>query len=348
MRRTLHMWLAAAALTAGLAVDCRAGDAEDAAREVPPALERVDALLAQGRAADALVVVDGVARRHGTDPLYGWQISNRRGVVLLAAGRPGDALPLLEAAVSRSPLVPEHHRNLADALRRLGRRGRALSEYQQTVELAPADPVHRLEHAYVLLDFRMWRRAEHEFRAALDLCSCPEAERGLAESMLQQGRPAAAAVHLRRLHGARPTARNRGDLLAALQGAGADSAILELLTAVPAESLSTGEAVALVQAEGVSGGDPVRSLEFMAIRREGGVLLSAGSSPVFWGRIALNLLAADRLDEALEAADAAVALAPDVPAYRQNRAAVLQRLGRQAEALRELDEVRRLTTEGKE
>lgn len=342
------MILLAVILAAVPVADGVADRRSDAAREVPAALARADALLATGRPTDALAVLDGIAARFGSDPLYGWQIDDRRGAALLAANRPAEALPLLEAAVARSPLVPEHHRNLGDALRRLGRRGRALSEYQQTVELAPTDPVHRLEHAYVLLDFRLWRRAEHEFAVALELCACAEAERGLAEALLRQDRPAEAVAPLGRLHAAQPTVRTRSDLLAALQGAGADSAILGLLAEVPLDSLSAGEAVALVQSEGTLGGEPRHSLAFVAARKAGDRPLSAGGNDVFWGRVTLNLLAAGRLAEALEAADVAVALAPGVAAYRQNRAAVLQRLGREAEARQELETVRRLESQGKE
>lgn len=307
---------------------------------VADALGRVDAHLAAGRPADALALLEGLARDHGEDPLFGWQIADRRGAALLAAGRPAEALPLLEGAVARSPLVPEHHRNLADALRRMGRRGRALSEYQQTVELAPTEAVHRLELGYALLEFRMWRRAEVEFAAALSLCRCDEAERGLAEALFGQGRPDAAVAPLRRLHASRPTADRRRDLLAALQAAGADSGVMALLAVVPLDSLTGDEALALVQAEGALGGEPRHSLRFVAERTSRPP--AAGGMAVFWGRISLNLLAAGRPAEALSAADAAVVLAPADAVYRQNRAAVLHRLGREAEARREAAEAQRL------
>jgi len=348
LKQVIRMILIATAVVGALAGDAVADGRGGAAREVPAALARADALLGAGRPGDALTVLEEIARRYGDDPLYGWQIADRRGVALLVAGRTVEALPLLETAVARSPLVPEHHRNLADALRRLGRRGRALSEYQQAVELAPTDPVHRLEHAYVLLDFRMWRQAEQEFRMASHLCGCPEAERGLAEALLRQGRPAEAVEPLRRLHGAQPTAEHRRDLLAALQEAGADSGILELLAVVPRDSLAADEAVALVQSEGNLGGEPRHSLAFVAAREEGNRPVAAAGNAVFWGRITLNLLAAGHLADALLAADAAVELAPGVPTYRQNRAAVLQRLGREADARRDLEEIHRMEPAGKE
>ena len=58
---------------------------------------------------------------------------------MLRSGRPGEALDHLEDAVRKGPDRPEYHRNLGAALLELGRRGRALSEYRQAVEMAPRD-----------------------------------------------------------------------------------------------------------------------------------------------------------------------------------------------------------------
>ena len=62
---------------------------------------------------------------------------------------------------------------------------------------------------------------------------------------------------------------------------------------------------------------------------------------LFWGRIALNLIGSQDWEQALTAADRAVQLDPDNTAYRTNRVVILQGLGRDEEATREWEEIRR-------
>ena len=321
--------------------DVEAGDRAAAQNELSGRITAVDSLLSAGRTDAALARLNALEAEHGNDPLFGWQIRDRRGLALLLAGRPKEALPLLEEAAARRPLEAAVHRNLADALRQLGRRGRALAEYTQAVELAPGDPGLRLEHAQYLAEFGMWREAEQEFRVAGHLGAGEAADQGLAVCLMKQRRPDEAAVPLRRLYLADATISRRLELAAALQSAGRDSELAALLAPVPAASLTVPELLGLVQAEGAPGVDPASSRAFAADLAAGEPPASVGDNAVFWGRIALNLIGSQDWEQALTAADRAVQLDPDNTAYRTNRVVILQGLGRDEEATREWEEIRR-------
>ena len=310
-------------------------------------LEGIDRLLAAGRGAEALVRVDALTAQHGADPLFGWQLRERRGIALLQEGQLEAALPLLEETVQRRPFEPGGHRNLADALRRLGRRGRALAEYTQAVELAPLDADLRLELAHYLAEFGQWRRAGIEFRTALTLGAGSEADRGLAVALQRQGQPAAAVAPLRRLHLAAPSVATRRQLAAALQAARRDSELVALLAPVDGASLDTSEFLALVQAEGRRADDPVRSRDFVRDLAAGQAPAPVADHALFWARVGLNLIGADDWEGALAATTRAVELDPDNVAYRNNRLVVLQHLGHHAEASREWDEILRLDPQRK-
>lgn len=310
-------------------------------------LAGIDRLLAAGRGAEALVQVDALLARYGEDPLFGWQLRERRGIALLQDGQLATALPLLEETVRRRPLEPGGHRNLADALRRLGRRGRALAEYTQAVELAPLDADLRLELAQYLAEFGQWRQAEIEFRTAFSLGAGSEADRGLAVALQHQGRPAAAVVPLRRLHLEASSADTRRQLAAALQAARADSELVALLAPVDVASLDTGEFLALVQAEGRRAGEPVRSRDFVRDLAAGQPPSPVADHALFWARVGLNLIAADDWELALTATTRAVELDPANVTYRNNRLVVLQRLGHDDEASREWNEILRLEPQRK-
>ena len=330
-------------LACGLAAAGGSAPRDKSITELPGRLAAVDSLLRAGDPAAALHQVDLLDATWGQDPLYGGQIADRRGWALLAQGRPAEALPLLEQTVGRRPYDAGAHRNLALALAQLGRRGRALAEYTQAVELDPANGIHRLEHAQFLTEFGQWGAAAAEFQAAAERCgSCPAAERGLGAALLQLGRPDEAVLPLSRAQAAEPDSVGRRLLVAALHGAARDSALLALLAAEDRQRWDRRDHLALVEAEGRRGGEPVESLAYANSLAAGSPPPCVADDALFWGRVALNLLKAGRWQAGLGAADRAVALEPDSAVYRNNRVVLLLRLGRDEEAAREWETVLRL------
>lgn len=334
---TLALALAAVGAVAGAA----GGPAVP--RDLGSELAVIDRLLASGQGEAALAEVERLAGPWGDDPLYGWQIADRRGLALLLAGRVEAALPLLEETVRRDPLAAGAHRNLALALHRLGRRGRALAEYAQAVELEPGDPAHRIEHAQALAEFGQWDRAAAEFGAASRLCGgCPEAELAWGDALLRAGRPADAVGPLERAQAAQPEPATRQRLVMALQQAGRDSALLALLDRTDPRDAAAYDHRAAVDAEGRLGGPAPRSLAYAADLGRGGAPAAVASDAAFWARVALNLLASGDHEAGLAAATRAVELEPDSAVYRNNRVVLLLRLGRDDEAEREWEQARRL------
>ncbi len=332
--RSVLTWLAPAWLA--LAATAAAASPRLAAEQLPARLAAVDSLVGAGRADAALAQIDKLAAAWRDDPLYGWQIADRRGLALLALGRHADALPLLEETVMRRPFQAGAHRNLALALAGLGRRGRALAEYTQAVELEPDNAVHRLEHAQYLAEFGQWETAAAQFQAAADLCGgCPEAERGLGAVLLRLGRAGQAVAPLARAQAAQPDSAGRRLLVAALHGARRDSALVALLATEDPAGWLRDDHLALVEAEGRLGGDVDHSRAYVRSLAEGQAPAAVAADALFWARVALNLLAADDPAAGLTAADRAVALEPESAVYRNNRVVLLLRLGRREEASRE-------------
>ena len=167
------------------------------------------------------------------------------------------------------------------------------------------------------------------------------ADQGLAVCLMKQRRPDEAVAPLRRLYLADATISRRRDLASALQSAGRDSELVALLAPVPAGSLTVPELLGLIQAEGAPGADPASSRAFVADLVSGDPPPSVADYALFWGRIALNLIGSQDWEQALTAADRAVQLDPDNTAYRTNRVVILQGLGRDEEATREWEEIRR-------
>lgn len=333
----------ALALALALAAGPGAAPRQQHLQELPGRLAAVDSLVAAGDPGAALAEVERLAAAWGDDPLFGWQIADRRGLALLALGRLEEALPLLELTVGRRPYAAGAHRNLALALAGLGRRGRALAEYTQAVELDPGHPVHRLEHAQYLAEFGQWSAAAAEFAAAGRLCGgCPEAERGLGAALLQLGRSAEAVEPLSRAQTAQPDTSGRRLLVAALHGAGRDSALLALLDAENPATWDRRDHLALVEAEGRTGGDPLRSRAYADALPAGAAPPAVATDALFWARVALNLLKGGAWGAGLAAADRAVALEPDNAVYRNNRVVLLLKLGRTREAEAEWEHAVRL------
>jgi len=311
------------------------------AEAVPPALALADSLLGAGHADQALNLIEDLERRWGDDPLFGSQISEWRGVALLAVGRTDEALPLLEEAVARRPMSAGTHRNLALALAALGRRGRALAEYAQAAELAPRDAGHRLDHAHYLAEFGLWDGAAEEYRAASYLCDrCPAAERGWAVALLRAGRPDEALAPLLRLHRPAGDFEDLSLLVTAAQAAGRDSLLLAVLAGEPTARRDRGMFHAEVQAEGrLVGRPPSCSLAHVRELEAGRTPSPVAADPLFWGRVSLNLLEANEDAAGLVAADRAIELDPGNAVFRNNRVVLLTRLGRHEEARLEWERV---------
>lgn len=332
----LFLSLFAAAFAAAAYAD-RRQEERQAAQE---AVSEADRLLNGGDIERAAVRIGELLASHENDPVYGWQLTERYGVALLRAGRTAEALPVCESVVRRNPESAAGHRNLAAVLMQLGRRGRALSEYDQAVQLAPRDSALRFEYGQVLLGFRNYAAAGAQLEAARSLCGdCPELRPALAHLYVETGRYEQAIPLQAALYAENPDRDNRRNLVRSLQHAGRDSQLVALWSPIPGDELPADEARMLVEAEGRLGG-------FVHSLRYARSMAAAKSEPdslprdaAFWGAISLNLLDTGHLVEGLRAADRAVMLAPGDAVYRNNRVVLLTRLGRQEEAEREWKKV---------
>ena len=309
--------------------------------DIPGALARIDSLLASGAVQPALEEARQLQAEHEDDPYHGWQIDSRLGVALLRSGDPLAAIPWLENAIRKAPAQAENHRNLGAALVQLGRRGRALSEYAQAVELAPLDFEMRLEYGQLLLDFRDIQKSREQLLTANHLCGgCPQIKEPLARMYLASGEFASAVPILFDLFEQNePSPGMRRSLIQALQGAGQDSLLLNFLERSEVVDLPADEVMLLVNLEGKLG-RPENCEVFAA---EAGdiepavsqVPASVAARGDFWGQVSYNLLVAEINGAALAALDRALLYEPDNVVYRNNRVVLLSRLGRHDEAAKE-------------
>ncbi len=306
-------------------------------------LAAVDRLIAGQRWQDVVDRAQSALKSHPKDPVYSWQFQERLGLAFLKLDQLQDALAALEASTRGESSRASVHRNLATTLMRLGRRGRALSEFRQALELAPRDCDIRLEFSQVLLEFGNYAEARVQLARAADLCEPRVAlQRARARLELADGNAALAADLLQEIYSTQPTVEVRRTWQQALQQSGQDQKLYDLLLTIPRERLSGTELTILIETEAKLGRREI-SLAY-ANRAEG---LGAGLPDPqtrgiegerlagFWGRIALTLLESGDNLPALRAADRAVALAPDNVVYRNNRVVLLTRLGRDQEARRE-------------
>jgi Flp pilus assembly protein TadD len=300
-------------------------------------LAQVDSLLAQGLPDQAAERALAGVKRWGNDPLYGWQLQGRAGAALVAAGRSREAVAVLEPALQLNPRDGALHHQLGLALAALGRRGRALAEFDEAAALDPSAVAPRLEAGRIRGALGDWGRARADFEAARRLCGgCPEADRLLGSMLMSAGRPGDAVAPLQRLWQAQPAPEVRRHLLAALAGAGADSAVLALVSATPCAEWTGDDWRMAVQSESRLGGAGWAGAALKAVV-DGDTAQVPVTEDVFWAQASLNLLAVGRADAALEAVDRALALAPDRSTYHNNRAAVLVALGRLDDARRALE-----------
>jgi len=307
------------------------------------AVTEVDSLLNGNKVQEAMQATKAYMVVFEDDIYWSSIFENRLAIALLRTDQPLDALPFLENWVRDHPNEAQGHQNLGACLVALGRKGRALSEYQQVVELDPDNPNARLEYGQVLLDFRIYRDAHQEILTAASLCGdCLEVQPLLAQYFEAVNQPAKAAASWRILwlETGNPVARR--NLLKALLDSGQDQAALELLLEKPVVDLPGDELQQMVAAEGRLGTSE-QSLIFVNF-----LILDPFSSdippsvvddPVFWGQISHNLLLSGHHQAALAAVDRAVALSPQNVVFLNNRVVLLQKLGRQEDARRAWDEV---------
>lgn len=327
------------AATLGPASGPAGGDEETRARWFATELARADSLLAAGRAGPVAERVEQILDQIGDDPVYAWQFQERLGVARLELGDAAGALEVLEASARAQPDRPSVHRNLATTLMALGRRGRALSEYRQALELAPRDCEIRLEFGQVLLEFRNTAEAAVHLRRARELCGERRDVRlAMARCRLAERSFDEAADLLADLYRERPDPRLRSNWQAALLGAGRDRELYGMLRGMSVGEMDPQTAQLLIEAEGRLGRtEVVRRQVDLLDDPEGATLpvavgMAASGAARFWGTATLNLLAAGEPEKALRAADRAIELEPDNVVYRNNRVVALTRLGREDEA----------------
>jgi len=331
-------WLAVALALA--AVSLAPGGVAPALADDARLLAHLDALLAAGQAAEAIAAAEGALAGGEVAPRNEWRVQQRLGAAYVAAGRPGAAVPVLEAALQVAPGDAALHLNLARALRDQGRPGRAVSEFGLAVDLAPDRADWRLEYAAALADLGIRRDALAQIRLARRLCGdCAPALRGEVNHHLAFGDATAAIEPLQALHAHEPSPAVRSLLARSLGAAGEDAAVQALLDTVAAAGLTGAEALALARADRALG-TAGRAVALAAGTRA----LPADWQPPaeFWALAAETALAAGEPAAALRAIDRALALAPAQALLHHNRAAILLALGREDEARRALAEARRL------
>lgn len=299
-------------------------------------LARMDSLLAASAPAAAVDLGLDLVRAWGQDPLYGWQVNGRLGLALLRDARAEQALPFLETAVQGNPQDAALHRTIGAALRGLGRRGRALTEYQSAVELDPTDFVVRLEYANFLLEFGDQAGAERHIRLAADLCpGCTEVARALANLHLHRQDFASAVPPLQAVWAAEPGPPVRRLLAIALERSGRPDEAERLLQPWAPGDLDPDEQRLLVRIEaGRPGSGAPHSLDFarMLAAVPDSLAATLRDDPAFWETISANLLACGLYGPGLQAADRSLALDPASAVAHNNRAALLLKLGRREEA----------------
>ncbi len=299
-------------------------------------LATVDSLMAANQLEKAIEVVTGCQKDFEANPRWSYQFADRLAISWLRNGQAELALPLLEERVRSHSSEARAHRNLGACLLVLGRRGRALSEYQQVVELDPLNSSGHLEYGQILLDFRVYDEAEKEILTAASLCgNCLEVQPVLAQYYQMTGQPAKAATHWRALwtESGQPVARQ--NLLVALLASKNDQEVMNLILEEPLPKIPLAELQQLVAAEGRLG-QSQQSLLFIDFLQSGSAAREwpdeMDQDSLFWGQISHNLLMAAHYTEALLAVDKAISLSGENIVYLNNRVVILQKMQRFEEA----------------
>lgn len=232
-------------------------------------------------------------------------VQRQLGTALREAGRDEEALAVLAAAVQQTPDNGDLRLALASVLNHLGRREEAIAHVREVAFLRP-------EAAEVHLLLGQMLRAEGKMEDAI---ASLRAARGLAPARADVALAFADALH-----------QEKRDEEALAHAEAARELAPEQLGAILLEiSLLT---------------DLHRPQDALA-RADAAVVRFPGHSPLHSLR-GLALLKVSRLDEAIDAGQKAVALAPEDPGARLNLAAIVNHAGEYDRALELYDEVERL------
>ncbi len=179
----------------------RPDEAERIARDVlkavpqqPQALQILGrALLVQGRAQDAITLLEPVARsRH--DP----EIDTQLAMALHKVGRDEDALARLKRATKRPPPYVPALRELGSLLYAMERYPEAAEALRLAVQAAPMMPDLAIQLGYAYLQCRNCADAKAAFGRALDIAPAPDALFGMARAHQGAGENAPAVEFFRR------------------------------------------------------------------------------------------------------------------------------------------------------
>lgn len=295
-------------------------------------LLQIDALLNEGKFDLGLELTRKLVGKYGEDPLFGWQLEGRLGLVYLLLGDYAASIPHLQAATQANPRVPAFHRNLATALVKLGRKGRALSEYSEAVALDPDNYEFQLEFAQLLLDYKNFPKARLHLEKANRLCGgCLTVIRVQGHLELASGNPEDAIPLFQSVLQLEPSDSSRRDLVQAMQLAEEDSLVVHFLGNWPMGQLQIDELHLLVNAERRLG-ESSHAQAFLQQRLgASGVSLppSIYNRHEFWGEVAYSLLVDGKLDEALRGFELALKIDPGNHAYDNNRKVVIDKLRKQ-------------------
>jgi tetratricopeptide (TPR) repeat protein len=158
------------------------------------------ALLAQGRAANAIAPLESAARgKH--DP----EIDTTLALALRHAGRLDDALSRLRRTTKRNPRFAPALRDLGSLLFAMERYDEAIATFERGRDVAPMMPELSIQLGYVFLHRRDCADAKAAFARALGISpDSPEALFGIAKAHQEVGENEAAAGYFRRYLMARP------------------------------------------------------------------------------------------------------------------------------------------------
>ncbi len=333
-----------------------AKDRYDPARAREAALAHLTARFQAGAYQEVLAVFEDSLKAEDYTP----RLWNLKGLVLAQLSRQREAVKAYEVGLRLEDSLFELHMNLAKSLKALGSTGRAMAELERAVQLAPDNVEARLALGTGYLDYHRDAQAREQLMEAARLA--PDDLRVLrqrAKLADATGHPEESLRRWTELERALPDADTARRLAELWTPSSPDSAILWYERCVErdpscqdcaaaAGSLllkagKPGQAVPwlrrAVQVEPPSqeavynlllawqGLGKVDSIEALAARRPPNYARS-------WGVIALTRRQGGMLSSALQAAEKAVALAPDDLDLANVEAVILLELGRKEEAKR--------------
>jgi len=313
-------------------------------------LARIDSILVCEDYPAAVNSASVLLNQHPDCPFHTWQIQHRLGLALLKSGQPLVAITHLEAAILGEPGVAASHLNLAAALIALGRRGRAFSEFESAVQLAPNNYRVHLDFGQVMLEFKMNKAALEQLLIAQKLCAgCTEVMRALVNCYIAQQDYFSAIEPLQQLHRLDPTIATRQLLVSTLRRTNELEALAQLLGPDWPTNLTANEQLLLLEAEQILGRfdrakdmvDMLSSLSDQQGPLEDQFGAAAGQA-LFWGLISVLCIEHEDWTAGLLAVDMAVSLEPNNVTYLNNRVVLLTKLTRHDEAAEQWEQVLKL------